>query len=85
MGNVISINTERWTTIFSKMGVKVRVSTRGSVDFIVKDSEDPTVMVVSQTLDMNTAMEMFQAIATAFGADDVTGKDEDNGRSDSTR
>lgn len=83
MSKVIDINTERWTTVFSQRGVKVRVSTWGSIDFLVKDSEDPTVMALSQALDMTTAMAMFQALATAFGTEQVSGKDEANdGRPD---
>lgn len=77
MGKVIEINAERWASIFTTGGMTVTVSTRGKVRFDLTQASG-----ACRTLTMAQAMELFQQLSVAFGAEALTGKDEDDGRPD---
>ncbi len=67
--------TEQWVTVYSpaSVGLAVMVSNRGGVKFILSDNN--TVCKLS----MEQAMIMFQELGKAFGAENITGKDDDHG------
>ncbi len=87
MGKVISINTERWTQVYATLDQNdafcVDVSTKGAVKFTIYPADNKHPLIsrslnskLSVVLPMSEAMEMFKALGIAFGAENISGKDE---------